>query len=193
MSLIFFCYIIINMTKKYLINYGGSLQIREDQVINIREDQIINIREDQIINFEVNTYIGDDNNIFLLNVNNKEIYDQNDNKIENLSNYNISVIPGDGEFIKKDGSLKINNFRHERCNGCTTYINKKMYNYQNKNEKILEKPYYPIDQDRFKICQIEKTTKLFPIRLVGRIKRIDYQKKYVDVSISDYYQLSNYC
>ena len=163
------------MTKKYLINYGGSLQIREDQVIN----------------FEVNTYLGDDNNIFLLNVNNQKIYDQNDNKIENLSNYQISVIPGDGEFIKKDGSLKINGFRHEKCNGCTTYINKKIYNYQNK--KILEKPYYPIDQDSFKICQIEKTTDLVPIRLVGKIKKIDDQKKYVDVSISDYYQLSNYC
>ena len=166
------------MTKKYLINYGGSLQIRENQIIN----------------FEVNTYLGDDNNIFLLEVDNQKIYDQNDKKIENLSDYHISVITGDGKFIKKDGSLKINGFRHKRCNGCTTYIHKKKFNYQNENEKILEKPFYPIDQDKFKICQVNKnTTKLIPIKLIGKIKRIDNQKKYVDVSISDYYQLSNYC
>jgi len=171
------------MTKKYLINYGGSLEIKN----------LTNFIEGQIINFEINAYMGDDNSAFLLNLDTNKIYDKNDKKIEGLSDYKISVIPGDGIFVKKDGSLKIDGFKHKRCNGCTTFLKKKTNIYQKNREIISEKPYYPFDSDKFKICKIDKTTKLVPIRLVGKINKIDHLTKYADVHISDFYELTNYC
>ena len=60
------------------------------------------------------------------------------------------------------------------------------------NVDINEKPYYPIDQDKFKICKKE-VNKLVPIKLVGKIITIDHLKKNGDISISDYYTLTNYC
>jgi len=171
------------MTKKYLINYGGSLET----------PKLVNLKEDQIINFEINAYMGDDNSAFLLNLDTNNIYDKDDVKINGLSDYNISVIPGDGIFVKRDGSLKIDGFKHKRCNGCTTFLNKKNNVYKKDEETINEKPYYPLDVDRFKICKIDKTTKLVPIRLVGKVNKIDHLTKYVDVHISDFYELTNLC
>lgn len=177
------------MTKKYLINYGGS-----KQKIEVSKNQKRIIEEGQIINFFIDAYQGNDNNVYLINLDSNRIYDYNDKKID-VSEYKFAIIPGDGIFIQRDRTIKISGFRHKRCNGCTTFIQKKKKYKKVNNNNVIEFPYYPEDINKFKICKdtSKNNYQLIPIRLVGKIKKIDFKEKYVDVSISDYYKLTDYC
>ena len=63
------------------------------------------------------------------------------------------------------------------------------------NTLTIEKAFYP-NNDLFKICKDlsnEESLVIKPIRLVGKIQKIDSINKLVDVSISDYYNLTNKC
>jgi len=142
----------------------------------------------------INEYIGDENNAFVLNLDSTNIFDQEDKKIEGYQDYKIGVIPGDNKFLKKDRALKLSGFKHTRCNGCSTWITKKKNTIHKNDELIHEKPFYPEDTDQFKIC-IDKTQemKLIPIKIVGTVVNLDTVNKYIDIHISNFYELSNYC
>ena len=63
------------------------------------------------------------------------------------------------------------------------------------NTLTIEKAFYP-NNDLFKICKDltnEEPFVIKPIRLVGKIKKIDTINKLVDVSISDFYKLTKKC
>jgi hypothetical protein len=139
-----------------------------------------------IITGIINSYIGDKNNAFLLSFDTNNIYDEQNKKIEGYQDYKISIIPGDGKFLKLDRALKLNGFSHTRCNGCSTWINKKK-GFINTDNII------PPDDYRFKICQDIEEYKLISLKLIGKVTGIDDNKKHIDVSISDYYELSNTC
>jgi hypothetical protein len=176
------------MTKKYLINYGGSINIENDKIY-----------EGQIINFVLNTYTGTSNYASLFHLDSNNIFDENDQKL-NVEDYKLAVIPGDGILAKIDLSLKIGNRSNKKCNGCTNYLMKKIKKNKVRNTLTIEKAFYPNNyednNDSFKICKDltnEEPFVIKPIRLVGKIKKIDTINKLVDVSISDYYKLTNKC
>ncbi len=168
--------------KKYIINYTAGSDNKELKV----GDVLVVI---------VNKYIGDKNNMEVIQIDSNEIYDENDNKIDGYEDYGIGIIPGDGSFIKTAYSLKVDGYRHKRCNGCTTWINKKQKQYIKSNIQITEKPLYPIEQDSFKLCKNKDSDiyDLVPIKLVGEITAIDTKKKYMDLSIHKYYVLTDRC
>lgn len=171
------------MTKKYLINYGGSINIENDKIY-----------EGQIINFFLNAYTGTSNYASLFHLDSNNIFDENDQKL-NVEDYKLAVIPGDGILAKIDSSLKIDNRSNVKCNGCTNYLKKKIRSYKVRNTLTIEKAFYPND-DLFKICKDstnEESLVIKPIRLVGKINKIDTINKLVDVSISDFYKLTKKC
>jgi len=151
------------------------------------------LKEGDLIIVRVDTYLGDENNILILNVDTNNMYDKNETKIEGYNDYQIGILPGDGKFIKKDGTLKIGKFRHSRCNGCTTWISKKRKTYKKDGINYTEYASYPEDKLAFKICKGENPEELIPIKLVGKVEKIDSSSKYIDISIADYYKLHNRC
>ena len=54
---------------------------------------------------------------------------------------------------------------------------------------------FPIDKDQFKFCQSKGSDifELNPIKIIGKIESIDPIKKFIDISISEYYFQTNMC
>ena len=173
--------------KKYIINYTGGSSGSENKELKVGDILIVIVTK----------YIGDKNNMEIIQIDSNEIYDENDNKINGYQDYYIGIVPGDGSFMKKDYSLKVDGYRHKRCNGCTTWIKKKEKQYVKSNTQITEKPFFPEEQDSFKLCKNKDKDSdiydLVPIKLVGEITAIDTKKKYMDLSIHKYYVLTNTC
>lgn len=143
------------------------------------------LEKDDILIVELSEFISlsDQFSMHIILVNNESISKivtlDNIINIDNYKDYTIGIIL-DKDFIPAGTSLSLHGTSSPK-RGCTFKI------------KRRKKTDFPIMTDELRICRLDRRSTsniLKPIKMLAKVINIDETKKYMDVSIGDFYRLT---